>query len=1387
MLPTTFTVLNTTDSGAGSLRQAIIDSNASTTATNTIDFAIGATGTSQAISPLTPLPSVTQSVVIDGWSQGGAGYTGVPLVTIDGATGTIATGLNMTTSAPGSTVRGLVINDDQTAGIILLGDFDKVQACYVGTNPTGTAAGSTHATFGIEVSGNDQTIGTDSDGTNDAAEGNLISGNATGVAISDPTTFAVVAGNKVGTDAAGMAAIPNTGTGISITSTGVSASTNNTIGGTTAVARNVISGNTRAGVDLSGVNTTGTVVEGNYIGTNVLGNAVVANGIYGIYVELGASNNTIGGLTSGARNVISGNTPYEVDLNTQSSNTTVEGNYIGTTPDGSAALGNEYGILISASTNNLIGGTLTGSTNVISGNLIGVLVEGFAANFVFLAAQPAPTATANNLIEGNLIGLNALGNASLGNTSNGIFLDNEVNTTIGGSALGAGNVISGTIAGSSIPSYYPATVAGAGVFVGVSAHDDLIEENKIGTDINGTVAIPNAGAGIAVYLNNTAVTGNQIAGNTNAGVYVYGDAVDGSNRGVWTGDDTVFSGIVTVPGTLTSGAGYAPGLSGDAFSFDGVSGALQDTGVGNGRLRYSLNGTAGTTYSGWVKTTDTDGTLMTDGGGVDTAFGTGLFVTGGKLTLIGSKGTAGQFNFTVTGPTINDGQWHQFAYTWTGDNTPNGVQLYMDGVVVAQGTAQVSLTAFTNQLSFGGDPDFPTLPYLNGLLDEVSVYNSELSPSAIATIYSLRAAGQTSQGATIASNLIGTNALGTLAIANAGGGVVVDSSLSTLIGGTTVAARNQISGNTGDGVMITGAESMGDIVEGNYIGVTASGSAALPNAVGIEITTGASAAMIGGLTSTPGTGEGNLISGNANEGVFLDISAVSNTVEGNLIGTNANGTAAIPNFFGVAIDGSSNNVIGGTVNGSANVISGDVFGLWVVSGVSSTSANNVIEGNLIGLNALGAAAIGNTFVGVYLSGDLNTTVGGTLAGSQNVISGTTAASAGPFTPAILAGSGVIVADRSHGDVVDGNKIGTDPTGSFAIPNAADGVAVYYGGATVTANQISGNASAGVYIYGDAVDSTNFGVWTGDDTVFDDRLVNPGSLTLGASYAPGLSGDAFSFDGVSGAFQDTALGNRRVFYGSNGRIAGTTFSGWVKTTDTDGTLMSDGGGVDTTNGSGLFVMGGKLTLIGSKGTAGQFNFTVIGPTINDGQWHQFAYTWTDDTTANGVKLFLDGVHVGQGTALASMPGAANMLDFGGDPSFPTLPYLNGLLDEVSVYNSALSPSAIATIFSLKAAGQTSQGATVSGNLIGTNALGTAAIANQGDGVVVDSSLSTIIGGTTVAARNLISGNTGTGVTITGAESMGVLVEGNYIGTTANGTTGAPGTPATVSTRRLAVPR
>ena len=103
-----FSVTNTNDSGSGSLRQAILDANANPGA-DTITFAIGATGSQQIIQPISALPTITDPVTVDGWSQGGAGYSGPPLIDLNGAlAGNSTVGLNIT--AGSSTVRGLVIN-----------------------------------------------------------------------------------------------------------------------------------------------------------------------------------------------------------------------------------------------------------------------------------------------------------------------------------------------------------------------------------------------------------------------------------------------------------------------------------------------------------------------------------------------------------------------------------------------------------------------------------------------------------------------------------------------------------------------------------------------------------------------------------------------------------------------------------------------------------------------------------------------------------------------------------------------------------------------------------------------------------------------------------------------------------------------------------------------------------------------------------------------------------------------------------------------------------------------------------------------------------------------------------------------------------------------------
>src|SRR5262245_36221965 len=137
MMPVSFLVNTTADSGAGSLRQAILDSNA-TPGSNTIEFNIPGSGV-QTISLLSPLSNVTVPVAIDGATQ--PGYTGTPLIELNGTgAGAGASGLAFAAGSDGSMARGLVVSNFSDDGIALLSNNDLVQGCYIGTNAAGTAA-----------------------------------------------------------------------------------------------------------------------------------------------------------------------------------------------------------------------------------------------------------------------------------------------------------------------------------------------------------------------------------------------------------------------------------------------------------------------------------------------------------------------------------------------------------------------------------------------------------------------------------------------------------------------------------------------------------------------------------------------------------------------------------------------------------------------------------------------------------------------------------------------------------------------------------------------------------------------------------------------------------------------------------------------------------------------------------------------------------------------------------------------------------------------------------------------------------------------------------------------------------------------------------------------
>jgi hypothetical protein len=255
--------------------------------------------------------------------------------------------------------------------------------------------------------------------------------------------------------------------------------------------------------------------------------------------------------------------------------------------------------------------------------------------------------------------------------------------------------------------------------------------------------------------------------------------------------------------------------------------------------------------------------------------------------------------------------------------------------------------------------------------------------------------GPASSGSHVEGCYLGTDVTGKTAIPNTGSGVAVFSS-NNVIGGTTASARNVISGNNENGVQVrlfccsANNAISGNVIQGNYIGVTAQGDKALGNGrEGVDVSTSAGDAsvsntLVGGTTP----GAGNVISGNAFNGVFIgSFTTTGTTVQGNRIGTRADGMAKIPNGGdGVRIDLGNNNVIGGSAPGAGNLISGNgtvASGLGHGNGISVGSSNNVIKGNLIGTDATGTGPLGNLDDGIF--GGRNTTVGGTAAGEGNVI------------------------------------------------------------------------------------------------------------------------------------------------------------------------------------------------------------------------------------------------------------------------------------------------------------------------------------------------------------------------------------------------------------------
>ncbi|MGQ9572860.1 MAG: hypothetical protein ACUVX1_02830 [Chloroflexota bacterium] len=230
----------------------------------------------------------------------------------------------------------------------------------------------------------------------------------------------------------------------------------------------------------------------------------------------------------------------------------------------------------------------------------------------------------------------------------------------------------------------------------------------------------------------------------------------------------------------------------------------------------------------------------------------------------------------------------------------------------------------------------------------------------------------------VRGNLIGVDASGSGLLANRNGVHIYAEARGNIIGGTGPGDRNTISGNRGVGITIRGSA---NIVQGNYIGTDASGTAAIGNGMeGIWIAPGAQDNVIGGSSAE----ERNVISGNDLFGLSISGSgATGNVVKGNYVGVDASGTTALGNRHGVVLtDGPQDNVIGGSAPGEGNVISANGTGLLIRG--PGTSDNTII-GNYIGTDASGSQPVGNALGIWLLKGAHHNVIGGTGSGEGNVI------------------------------------------------------------------------------------------------------------------------------------------------------------------------------------------------------------------------------------------------------------------------------------------------------------------------------------------------------------------------------------------------------------------
>jgi titin len=605
------------------------------------------------------------------------------------------------------------------------------------------------------------------------------------------------------------------------------------------------------------------------------------------------------------------------------------------------------------------------------------------------------------------------------NGAGGVLLANAAHGNhIGGT--GAGNIISGN--------------GGDGVeLLGPGTTGNLITANLIGTTVGGGGSLGNSLAGVAILgkASGNTVTGNVLSGNSSAGVMILdagttGNTVSGNRIGLGSNGALVANGFAGVEIALGASANTIGGtavtarnvISGN--SFDGVL--------------ISGVGTAGNSVKNNFIGVGTDG-LSNQANGAN---GVAIEEGASKNTLTGSvMGFQPVADVLIDGAAANVVKSNSIGISSAGANIGSSSG---KGIWIKDGSANNLIAG--NDIGNNGGGSFSGGVQIDG-------------------------PGTT--GNLIQSNTIGLTAAG--AAAHNGYGVLIElGATNNTVGGASKAFRNVISANNQADVAILNAGTSGNVVQSNFLGTNAAGTAAAPTESVDCVAISAPFNQIGGV------GAGNVMSGNSSGagGILIGgTTATGNVVEGNFIGTDATGTAAISNAFGVIIQGgASGNQIGGTVAGAGNLICANTSDGVFLNGAGTS--NNVIEGNNVGVGTFGQV-LGNG-IGVLIAGGAsNNLIGGTVPRAGNLIAHST-------------NQGVVIGSSTSdtttlGDAVLGNTIFGN--GKLGIDLADDGV---------TANQPAGTTGSGPN------NLQNFPVLdlarlTGGDVIIQGTLAGPANTTF----------------------------------------------------------------------------------------------------------------------------------------------------------------------------------------------------------------------------------------------------------------------------------------------------